>query len=89
MSNNLRFMRKIKIFSYNPEKGVLTITFHTGITQDYSQVSDKVFQRLRSSLNQNKYYDKNIYGIYPVGDSRSNALDDIHRPSVNLVGHKI
>jgi hypothetical protein len=67
MSDNLRFFRKIKLFSYNPESGVLTITFHTGVTQDYSQVSGRVFQKLQTSPDQNRFYDENIYGNYPIG----------------------
>lgn len=71
MTYDLLFSRRIKELSYNPETGVLSITFRTGVTQDYSQVSDRVFQKLQSSSDQNKYYDENIYGNYPIAVSRS------------------
>ena len=71
MASSLLFSRRIKVHSYDPENGVLSITFDTGNTQNYCEVPGKVYQKLKSSSDQNGYYDENIYGNYSIGYSTS------------------
>jgi len=70
LTGNFRFPRRIKNFSYEPETEVLSITFHTGNTQEYCNVPDIVYQNLESSPDQNEYYDANIYGNYQLCQSK-------------------
>jgi hypothetical protein len=63
----LLFSRRIKNHSYDQEKEMLSITFQNGATQDYCKVPGNVYQELESSLDQNEYYDENIYGNYQLG----------------------
>lgn len=67
MTGNFRFPRRIRNLSYAPENKVLSITFHTGITQEYCNVPSNVHQRLESSSDQDEFYDENIYGNYQIG----------------------
>jgi hypothetical protein len=65
--NNLLFARRIKNLDYNSGKEVLSVTFQTGVTHNYSQVPGRIYQRLESSTDKNEFYNQNIYGLYPVG----------------------
>ena len=66
-TNGLRFFRRIKNHYYDQENQMLSIAFHNGTTQNYFKVPGKVYRGLESSLDQNEYYNKNIYGIYRLG----------------------
>lgn len=64
--SSLRFSRRIDSLYYDPEKKILLITFHTGNTQIYYQVSDKAYRKLKDSPDPNEYYNEFIYGNYPI-----------------------
>ena len=74
MTGNFRFPRRIKNLSYVPENKVLSITFHTGKTQEYCNFPGNVFQRLESSSDQDDFYDEKIYGNYQI--SQYNGSND-------------
>ena len=66
MSSTMLFPRRIKFHSYDPDEGVLSITFFIGNTQEYCKVPRGVYQKLKASTDQNEYYDENIYGNYQI-----------------------
>lgn len=63
---NLRFSRHIKTLNYDNSKEMLSIYFCTGNTQNYCKVPDNIYKELESSLDQNGYYNNNIYGKYQI-----------------------
>lgn len=67
MKNHLKFYRQIKTLDYDAAREVLSIDFRSGNTQNYCKVPDNIYQELESSPDQNRYYDKKIYGNYPIG----------------------
>ena len=74
MLNNLLYARRILNLDYDPGKEVLSLTFQTGVTHQYNQVPDSVFQKLESSTDKNEFYDRNIYGLYPMVTARDYSL---------------
>jgi len=66
VSRKLLYFRRIKSYSYDQANGVLSIDFHDGSTREYCQVPDAVYQKLKLSADENKYFDKYIYGNYPI-----------------------
>jgi hypothetical protein len=77
MIGNFRFPRRIRNLSYAPEKEVLSITFHTGKTQEYCNFPSSAYQRLESSSDQDEFYDEKIYGNYQISQhNRSKDTDE-------------
>lgn len=65
-SRGLLYFRQIKGYSYEQASGVLSIDFHDGSIREYRQVPDAVYQKLKLSADENKYFDKYIYGSFPI-----------------------
>lgn len=66
-ASDLLYNRRINSLSYDTVKELLSITFRNGSTQDYCKVPGKVYRKLKSASDQNKYYSRNIYGNYQLG----------------------
>ena len=87
-ADNLRFFRRIKNYSYDQEKQILSITFQSGTTQNYCKVPGRVYKEMESSPDQNEYYDKNIYGNYQLGRLDLPAINQCIRSMEWLVNNK-
>ena len=69
MASDLLFCQRINTLSYDTDKEVLSISFRTGYTWNFRNVTQKVYRQFESASNQNKYFDRNIYGNYPIDSS--------------------
>ena len=92
MLRNLLYVRRILNLNYDIGNEVLSVTFQTGVTHNYSQVPDRVFQKLESSPDKNEFYDENIYGVYPivvVKEVTTNGKNDVYGYGAGLsrAGH--
>jgi hypothetical protein len=74
MMGALLFPRQIDAFHYNSEKRVLSIDLRCGANHHYFCVSESVYKKMEKSKNKNHYYDKNIFGKYPIGAVPSYGL---------------
>lgn len=66
MMGSLLFPRQIDAFDYNSEEKVLSIDFRYGANQQYCCVSESVYQGMERSRDKNNYYNRNIFGKYPI-----------------------
>ena len=60
------FSRKLKTLNYDTEKETLSILFSTGNNQDYSRVPGNVYQQMEISHDRDGFYNKKIFGKYPI-----------------------
>ena len=54
----------LDVFWYNKDTKVLTIEFKNGTAYEYSNVSPKVFEGLKTAESQGRYFHKNIRGVF-------------------------
>ncbi|MGI5849881.1 MAG: KTSC domain-containing protein [Christensenellales bacterium] len=66
MIANSLFSRRIDDFSYDSEKAVLTIRFHSGVTKQYFDVPQKISQGLCEASDKNQFYQEQIDGKFRI-----------------------
>jgi hypothetical protein len=52
-------------FSFDPETGILRVTFISGTVYEYKDVPVKIFERMKNSISKGKFLNSNIKGKFP------------------------